>query len=70
MAFSEFLGGVLGKLVMAVSVFCFSFHLFCGIRHLVWDAGFMFEMPQVRMTGWLAVIASVVLSVIVLGVAL
>lgn len=69
-AFSACLSGMLGKLVMAVSVFCFSFHLFCGIRHLIWDAGWMMQMPQVRMTGWLAVIASFVLTAVVLGVAL
>lgn len=68
--FSECLGGMLGKLVMIASVFCFSFHLFCGIRHLIWDAGWMMKMPQVRMSGWLAVIASVVLTVLVVGAGL
>jgi len=64
---SEWLGSVLGRLVIAASVFSFSFHLFAGIRHLIWDAGWMMEMHQVRLSGWLTVIASVVLSALVLG---
>lgn len=64
---SAWLGSGLGKLVIAASVFSFSFHLFGGIRHLIWDAGWMMEMPQVRASGWLAIFATVVLTLIVLG---
>ncbi|MDH4018280.1 MAG: succinate dehydrogenase, cytochrome b556 subunit [Xanthomonadales bacterium] len=69
-AVSAWLGSGLGKLVIAASVFSFSFHLFGGIRHLIWDAGWMMEMPQVRMSGWLAIIGSVVLTLIVIGAGL
>ena len=69
-ALAAFLGSVLGKLVVAASVFSFSFHLFGGIRHLVWDAGWMLEISQVRSSGWLAVIASVLLTVAVMGAGL
>ena len=70
LAVSAWLGSGLGKLVIAASVFSFSFHLFGGIRHLIWDAGWMMEMPQVRSSGWLAIIGSVVLSLIVIGAGL
>jgi len=70
MALSAWLGSGLGKLVIAASVFSFSFHLFGGIRHLIWDAGWMMEMPQVRLSGWLAIIGSIVLSLVVLGAGL
>ena len=69
-ALSLWLGSVLGKLVIAASVFSFSFHMFGGIRHLIWDAGWMLEISQVRTTGWLAIVASVVLTVIVMGAGL
>jgi succinate dehydrogenase / fumarate reductase cytochrome b subunit len=69
-ALSAWLGSGLGKLVIAASVFSFSFHLFGGIRHLIWDAGWMMEMSQVRLSGWLAIVATVVLSVIVIGAGL
>jgi len=69
-ALSAWLGGGLGKLVIAASVFSFSFHLFGGIRHLIWDAGWMMEMPQVQWSAWLAIAGSVLLSLIVLGAGL
>lgn len=64
---NEWLGTLIGRLLVAASVFSFSFHLFGGIRHLIWDAGWMMEMPQVRASGWLAIVATIVLSLIVLG---
>jgi succinate dehydrogenase / fumarate reductase cytochrome b subunit len=70
LAVTAWLGSGLGKLVIAASVFSFSFHLFGGIRHLIWDAGWMMEMSQVRSSGWLAIIASIVLSIIVIGAGL
>ena len=69
-ALSLWLGSVLGKLVIAASVFSFSFHMFGGIRHLIWDAGWMLENSQVRSSGWLAIVGSVVLTLIVLGAGL
>ena len=68
--FNDFLGSLPGKLLIVVSVFSFSFHFFCGIRHLLWDAGWMMDMPQVNLSGWVAVIASAVLSILVLGATL
>ena len=67
---STWLGSVLGRLVIVASVFSFSFHLFAGIRHLIWDAGWMMEMHQVRLSGWLAVAGSIVLTALVVGAGL
>ena len=67
---SAFLGSVPGMLIIAASVFSFSFHLMGGIRHLIWDAGWMLEIQQVRLSGWLAIIGSVLLTLIVLGAGL
>jgi len=67
---STWLGSLLGKLVIAASVFSFSFHLFGGIRHLIWDAGWMLEISQVRISGWIAVFGSLLLSLAVLGAGL
>ena len=67
---STFLGSVLGMLIIAASVFSFSFHLMGGIRHLIWDAGWMLENHQVRLSGWAAIVGSVLLTLIVLGAGL
>lgn len=40
------------------------FHLLNGIRHLAWDAGFGFDLPQVHATGWGVVIGTAVLTVL------
>jgi succinate dehydrogenase / fumarate reductase cytochrome b subunit len=69
-ALSLWLGSLPGKLVIAASVFSFSFHMMGGIRHLIWDAGWMMEMSQVRMSGWLAIVGSVLLTLIVVGAGL
>ena len=64
---SDWLGSIFGRLIVAASVFSFSFHLFAGSRHRVWDAGGMMEIHQVKWSGWLTVVASIALSVYVLG---
>ena len=69
-ALSAWLGGAIGRLFVAASVFSFSFHLFAGIRHLIWDIGWMMEIHQVRLSGWIVVVGSVILSILVLGAGL
>jgi succinate dehydrogenase / fumarate reductase cytochrome b subunit len=39
------------------------FHLCNGIRHLGWDAGWGFEIPRAYLTGWIVVIASLLLTI-------
>jgi succinate dehydrogenase / fumarate reductase cytochrome b subunit len=42
---------------------CFFFHLFNGIRHLVWDTGRGFEPTTFRRSGWLVVVATLAASI-------
>ena len=44
------------------------FHFWGGIRHLVWDAGYGYELPQVHASGW-AVVALTVVSTVLIWVA-
>lgn len=44
--------------------FCFFYHFANGIRHLVWDAGGGFEASQIRIGGWIVVLAAIVATVI------
>ena len=53
------------KLPLIVWTFCFSLHLANGIRHLVWDMGYGFELPTARLTGRLALFGSAAASVLV-----
>jgi succinate dehydrogenase / fumarate reductase cytochrome b subunit len=38
--------------------FSFLYHLFNGLRHLCWDVGLGFELPQRHVSGWVAVLAA------------
>ncbi|MBV9785755.1 MAG: succinate dehydrogenase, cytochrome b556 subunit [Acidisphaera sp.] len=40
------------------------YHLLNGIRHLAWDGGIGFDLPQVHASGWAVVIGTVVLTVL------
>ncbi len=59
-----FMGSWLGLLMLLGWSFAFFFHLCNGIRHLVWDAGYGFELRTVYASGWTVVAASIVLTVI------
>ncbi len=51
-----------GRLILFGWTFCLFYHLSNGIRHIAWDYGWGFEMPQLRATGWIVVIASLTLT--------
>ena len=38
------------------------YHLLNGIRHLLWDAGIGFEIPEFYASGWTVVVLTVVLT--------
>jgi len=68
----EILGSIIGRVLLLGWTAALFYHLFNGIRHLFWDAGFGFEMKTVYATGWLVVAATVVLTVLtwILGYAM
>ena len=41
-----------------------SFHLLSGIRHLVWDLGYGFEIKTANISGIIVIISSLVLTII------
>lgn len=42
----------------------FCYHLLNGIRHLFFDAGYGFELPVARRTGWAAGLGAVALAIV------
>lgn len=56
-----------GLVFLFVWVWAFAFHLLNGIRHLVEDFGLACEIPAFVMTSWIAVIGSVVLTLLIFG---
>ena len=52
---TNFLGTLPMRVVLALALAAFWYHLFAGIRHLAWDAGFGFEKKVARASGALVV---------------
>lgn len=59
----------LGALVLILSAVALWFHFANGIRHLLWDAGFGFELDMARRTAIGVGVATLVLTVVSLAVA-
>lgn len=57
------LGSFIGRAILFGVVFSLWFHLANGIRHLAWDAGWGFELEQVRTSGIIVVVAAAILTV-------
>ena len=46
------------RIVLALALAAFWYHLFAGIRHLFWDAGYGFEKSSARRSGAMIVFAA------------
>ena len=55
----------LGLVALAGFSLSLVYHLLNGIRHLSWDAGWGFEIPQFYASGWTVAILTVVLTALV-----
>lgn len=58
----QVLGSMLGQLFLFFWSWALYYHLCNGIRHLVWDAGYGFEVPTADKTGKITLAVSVVLT--------
>lgn len=63
-AVSGFLRSPVGLLVLLGWTASLWYHFCNGLRHLAWDAGWGFELPQVHRTGYTVVIAACVLTIL------
>ena len=59
----SFVDGWFGRLLLFGWTVALFFHLCNGIRHLFWDAGWGFEIPQVYATGGVVIVAAAALSI-------
>lgn len=58
------LGSWFGRLVLLGLTGSLFYHLANGIRHLAWDAGWGYEMPKLKASGWAVVIISGAMTVL------
>jgi succinate dehydrogenase / fumarate reductase cytochrome b subunit len=59
------LASPLGRLVLFGFSLSLVYHLLNGIRHLLWDSGWGFEIPEVYRSGWTVAGLTVVLTVLI-----
>jgi succinate dehydrogenase / fumarate reductase cytochrome b subunit len=57
-------GSWFGYLCLFAWSFSLFYHLANGIRHLVWDAGYGFEIKQFYASGWITLIVAVGLTIL------
>ena len=53
-----------GKFILIGFTWSMNFHLLSGIRHLVWDLGYGFEIKTAKISGIIVIISSFILTII------
>ncbi|MEM7195395.1 MAG: succinate dehydrogenase, cytochrome b556 subunit [Pseudomonadota bacterium] len=60
-----FFSSWVGKFLMIAWTACTFYHLFNGIRHLVWDTGYGYELKEAYLSGKVVVGSAFILTVLV-----
>ncbi len=60
--FQAFFSGIIGRLFLVGVSFSFFYHLSNGIRHLVWDMGYGYDIATVEKTGWMVVFFTLIIT--------
>ncbi len=58
------IGSWFGRLLLFGWSLALFYHLCNGIRHLFWDAGIGFELPDAQRSGWAVLAATVILTLV------
>ena len=62
-------GSVPGMLFLVAIAFSLAYHFFNGIRHLLWDIGWGYELPRTYATGYLVVALSLLSTLVLVALA-
>lgn len=62
--FVDLMQSVGGRVVLVVLSVAFFFHLANGVRHLIWDLGYGFEIAQANASSWVVIVSTVVLTLL------
>ena len=61
---NNFLKSLFGKFLVISLCWTFSFHILNELRHLFWDLGYGFDLKISQITGVLALLGSIVLTIL------
>ena len=59
-----FLSSLIGKFIILILTWSFSFQILSEIRHLIMDMGYGFELKTTKITGLLVIFGSIFLTVV------
>ena len=62
-SFLLIINSFIGKFILIGFTWSMSFHVLSGIRHLVWDLGYGFEIKTANITGVIVIISSLTLTI-------
>ena len=62
--FLSIINSFFGKFILIGFTWSMSFHLLSGIRHLVWDLGYGFEVKTANISGAIVIVSSLLLTII------
>jgi|TARA_B110000967_G_C18771060_1_gene503073 succinate dehydrogenase / fumarate reductase cytochrome b subunit len=60
----NFLQSFFGKFIIVSLSWSFSFHILNEIRHLIWDLGYGFDLKTSKITGIIAIVGSLALTIL------
>tara|TARA_B100001540_G_scaffold38502_1_gene34167 strand:+ start:172 stop:549 length:378 start_codon:yes stop_codon:yes gene_type:complete len=63
--FENILNSFFGKFISISLSWTFSFHILNEIRHLIWDVGYGFDPKISKITGYMTLITSFLLTIII-----
>jgi succinate dehydrogenase / fumarate reductase cytochrome b subunit len=63
--FSDFIGSLIGQIVLFLVSWALFHHLVGGVRHIIWDAGYGLEAPLRDQLAWATLIGGFALTVLV-----
>jgi succinate dehydrogenase / fumarate reductase cytochrome b subunit len=53
-----------GRVVLVGLSFAFFYHLTNGVRHLIWDLGYGFEIRQANTSSWVVILSTLALTLL------
>ena len=61
---SSFFGSIVGRTVLFLFSWGLIHHMLGGIRHLIWDMGYGFELKDAYRSGWIVVAVSLAATIV------
>jgi succinate dehydrogenase / fumarate reductase cytochrome b subunit len=62
--FAELMQSAGGRVVLTLLSLAFFYHLANGVRHLIWDLGYGFEIREANASSWVVIVSAILLTLL------